>query len=169
MPCLWLSRMWLLVPSGWHFTNWRFPSCISIHPSPALGHLMWSLSLALWSIFRPFLGTSMMLCCGGQNILWSWGSRPIHLWGCLPDLIFVGRRRTLGKYSRGCWKWGGLEFFWIGLKRALTASSEYKTILWEFGGSYLDNLGHGLLVWWAQSCWERAKFLVCLKCTQLLI
>ena len=58
--------------------------------------------------------------------------------------------------------------FWIGIKRALTTSREYRIIMFVFDGYYSAKLGHELLVRWDLPCWERDEFLVCLKCTQLL-
>ena len=84
------------------------------HPLPVLGHLLWFLLWAWQNIFLIFPAPSMLWCFWGQIILWSWGSRPSHLWGGLHDLILSGRRRTLGLDVRGYWKWGGLEFFILG-------------------------------------------------------
>ena len=106
--------------------------CICSHPSHALDHLMLSLLWAQRNIFWLFPALSMMWCFWGKILLWSWCIRSSHRWGGLHDIISLGRHITLGWDARGCRKWGGLGIFWIGIKRLLTASSEYSTILWAF-------------------------------------
>ena len=114
MPCQSLSRMWLSVTSRLHHTSLRSIFCICTHPLPALGHLLWLIVWALWSISLLFTAPSMLWCFWGKILLWSWGSRTSHRWGGLHDIIFSGRRRTLGIHARGYWKWGGLVFFGLG-------------------------------------------------------